>query len=108
VLFSGDQSSGAMPMNTLLKVAFAMLAMAALAGTSAAAQQAAQTTPPVSAQAEKHLHNYGELDATCVRWTDRCRTCTRGISETPICSNIGVACQPREVECMERLDKTDK
>ena len=84
-----------------------MLATAALAATSTLAQQGAQITPPASAQPEKHMHNYGELDSTCVRWTDRCRTCTRG-SETPICSNIGVACQPVEVECMERLDKKDK
>jgi hypothetical protein len=37
----------------------------------------------------------------CDRWTDECVTCSRGAeSEAPACSNIGVACQPKETRCV--------
>ncbi len=45
---------------------------------------------------EVHVNNYGDFDRTCMRWSDGCRVCTR-----EGCSNIGVACQPQEVKCLE-------
>jgi hypothetical protein len=57
---------------------------------------------------QKHLHNYGRLDPTCIQWTDQCRTCSRSADEQePSCSNIGISCQPKEVECLER-SRTDE
>jgi hypothetical protein len=53
-------------------------------------------------QAETHLHNYGDLDNSCQQWTDGCRNCSRGTDGAPVCSNIGVVCQPGEVKCTER------
>jgi hypothetical protein len=41
-------------------------------------------------------------------WTDKCRTCNRKISADIVCSNIGIACQPAEVECLERQQSDDK
>jgi hypothetical protein len=36
----------------------------------------------------------------CSRWTDECITCTRETpGAAPVCSNIGIACQPRENRC---------
>lgn len=38
----------------------------------------------------------------CLRWTDGCVSCTRGdIADKPACSNIGPACQPAEIRCMQ-------
>lgn len=37
----------------------------------------------------------------CSRWTDECVNCTRGAGdEAPVCSNIGVACQPKSIRCL--------
>jgi len=37
----------------------------------------------------------------CDRWTDECINCTRGAKgETPVCSNIGFACQPKAIRCL--------
>ena len=37
----------------------------------------------------------------CVRWTDDCVNCTRGAAgDAPVCSNIGIACQPRAIRCV--------
>jgi hypothetical protein len=58
--------------------------------------------PPLSNEIEKHVFNYGDHDSTCIRWTDKCRTCNRSISDDIVCSNIGIACQPAEVDCLER------
>ena len=64
---------------------------------------------PVSNESERHVSNYGDQDSTCIRWTDKCRTCNRSISADIICSNIGIACHPAEkVECLERQQSDDK
>ena len=37
----------------------------------------------------------------CARWTDDCVSCTRGASgQSPVCSNIGFACQPKAIRCL--------
>ena len=37
----------------------------------------------------------------CARWTDECVSCTRGASgQSPVCSNIGFACQPKAIRCL--------
>jgi hypothetical protein len=41
-------------------------------------------------------------DASCVVWTDGCRNCTK-----VGCSNIGIACQPSEVQCLSRPSQRD-
>jgi hypothetical protein len=59
--------------------------------------------PHAGRQSQMHVHNYGDFDQTCIRWTDHCRTCVRGSSDAaPVCSNIGIACQPEKVECTAR------
>ena len=79
------------------------LAQLSLVQLSLAQQASGQIKAPSSEQAGKHVHNYGNLDSTCMRWTDQCRICSRSG-----CSNIGIACQPAEVECMERKQADDK
>src|SRR5262245_25233722 len=49
------------------------------------------------------IFNYGEVDKTCMSWTDGCRNCSRGTGPFPNCGNIGIACQPRAtVTCFGR------
>lgn len=43
----------------------------------------------------------------CRLWTDRCVTCQRDAGKVA-CSNIGLACQPQAVECLEPEPATDK
>jgi hypothetical protein len=39
--------------------------------------------------------------SNCARWTDECVSCTRGAQgESPFCSNIGFACQPKAIRCL--------
>jgi hypothetical protein len=57
--------------------------------------------------------SYGRNDVSCREWSDSCVTCKRHpTSEDYSCSNIGIACQPKNVECLRREDepkpKTDK
>jgi len=86
-----------------LAAAVGLLGAVAILGATVLAQQASgQTKAPSSEQTGKHVHNYGDLDSTCMRWTDQCRICSRSG-----CSNIGIACQPAEVECMERKQADD-
>jgi hypothetical protein len=37
----------------------------------------------------------------CSRWTDECVNCARGSQgDAPVCSNIGIACQPKAIRCL--------
>lgn len=62
------------------------------------APQATQAPPATKPPREISLQ---QGPANCSRWTDDCVNCTRGAAgETPICSNIGFACQPKEIRCL--------
>ena len=39
----------------------------------------------------------------CSQWTDECVNCSRGADGDAVCSNIGIACQPRAVRCLRPL-----
>jgi hypothetical protein len=37
----------------------------------------------------------------CTQWTDECVNCTRDTADgAPVCSNIGMACQPKSIRCL--------
>jgi hypothetical protein len=58
---------------------------------------------------EVDIFNYGEVDKTCIRWTDGCRNCSRGSGPMPDCGNIGIACQPQDkVTCFGRATESTK
>jgi len=86
--------------------------VAALLLTTATA--AAQPPEPSPSQAPSpppswHVENYGDFHATCSRWSDGCRTCARGSAGEPICSNIGIACQPaEEVTCLAQSNQGEQ
>jgi hypothetical protein len=43
----------------------------------------------------------------CAVWTDHCVTCSRTAGGTS-CSNIGIACQPQPVECLQSEEEAKK
>jgi hypothetical protein len=43
----------------------------------------------------------------CAVWTDRCVTCSRTAGGAS-CSNIGIACQPQPVECLQSEEEAKK
>jgi hypothetical protein len=52
--------------------------------------------PKAQIPSSVHLFNYGDFDKQCVAWTDGCRICIRNTDRPPTCSNIGIACQPKQ------------
>jgi hypothetical protein len=89
---------------------FLSAALAGVLGIGTATAQGAPdpAKPAVSNQPDTHVFNYGDRDSTCLRWTDACRTCDKRGQENLICSNIGIACQPAEIRCLERREGEEK
>jgi hypothetical protein len=73
--------------------------------TLTSAQQPIETQQPAAVD----IFKYGEVDKTCMRWTDGCRNCSRGSGPMPDCGNIGIACQPQDkVTCFGRAPDRSK
>src|SRR5258708_27171480 len=86
--------------STVAAIAFVLGLIVAV--TQAPAQDATQTSP-VQTAPEPSIYNYGTVDRTCLNWSDGCRTCIADTAlAAAVCSNVGIACQPREVTCMTR------
>ncbi|MBN9598099.1 MAG: hypothetical protein J0G28_00325 [Afipia sp.] len=61
-----------------------------MAEDSSSSPQPASTDRPVQADQPR-----------CARWTDECVNCTRDSADgVPVCSNIGMACQPKKIRCL--------
>jgi hypothetical protein len=78
------------------------LISAYLAGTIVVAEQTAPPAPP--AGEPPSIQGYGDVDTNCQQWSDACRACGRGNDGAPVCSNIGIACQPKAVQCTARKE----
>ena len=77
------------------------LALAALLLVGASAQQP-RPVPPDPNSEEASMLGYGDRDKTCAEWTDGCMTCSRAENGDPQCPNIGIACQPKAISCVQR------
>ena len=76
--------------------AVALVVLSAMAGGIASAAEI-QLPPPHAV--EKTAIQQGPPN--CVRWTDDCVNCSRqSADDAPVCSNIGVACQPKAIRCL--------
>ena len=70
----------------------------ALAGSAVAAFAAPIEIPPRRAPDGVTLQNG---PPNCGRWTDGCINCSRqDKDEHPVCSNPGIACQPKPIACL--------
>jgi hypothetical protein len=49
------------------------------------------------------MQSYGANNPKCSEWSDGCVVCTKDG-----CSNIGIACQPKEISCRATLSEPDK
>ena len=77
-------------------LAVALLATAGLTGSSA---HTAELEIPPRKPVEAVSMQKGPPN--CTRWTDECVNCARGADgEAPVCSNIGIACQPKAIRCI--------
>ena len=85
---------------------FCFLLITALALTSATGTRAAELEiPPLSKPKELSVY---VNQANCMRWTDECVNCTRGLDgKGPTCSNIGFACQPKTIRCIGEIPKNE-
>jgi hypothetical protein len=55
------------------------------------------------------VQEYGSRNKDCLEWSDTCVDCVRAQpGENFNCSNIGIACQPKEVRCNRRVDEKTK
>ena len=76
-----------------------------LSASSVAAQSSSESAPsppnaPPSLQSS--VNGYGNHDKLCLAWNDGCVTCQRDATAGTACSNIGIACQPKEITCTQR------
>jgi hypothetical protein len=55
---------------------------------------------PPPATASIPIQRYGEQNPKCATWTDGCVICTPSG-----CSNIGIACQPKEPICTDSANR---
>jgi hypothetical protein len=80
----------------LLIIASAAVALMTIAAAAKAAELA---IPPRKPAADFSLQ---KGPPNCARWTDECVNCARGTStgDAPVCSNIGLACQPKAIRCL--------
>jgi hypothetical protein len=80
-----------------LALAVALLATSGLAGSNV---RTAELEIPPPRPSEGFSMQKGPPN--CGRWTDECVTCTRGAEgDAPSCSNIGIACQPKAIRCID-------
>ncbi len=73
------------------------------------AREAVPAEPTPGQASPDWTQNYGERNKDCLEWTDTCVNCVRAQSgDNFSCSNIGIACQPKDVTCVKRADDKTK
>lgn len=53
--------------------------------------------------ADGSVWQFGVRERLCVEWTDGCRGCRRVGSTEFSCSNVGIACQQKDIRCTVRM-----
>ena len=75
------------------------VALLTMTGLAAAAAPAAEIELPRRTAPQNVSIQQGPPN--CSRWTDDCVNCARSTEgEAPVCTNIGVACQPKAIRCL--------
>jgi hypothetical protein len=82
-------------------VAWLALALTILVAGCDAATAAELAIPPRASPKASNV-SIQAGPPNCTRWTDDCISCTRGAGgASPTCSNIGFACQPKAIRCLD-------
>jgi hypothetical protein len=83
---------------------FVAATIGSLGASIAAAQSAPESraSPPNAPASRPSVDGYGDQDKLCLAWNDGCVTCRRDAATGAACSNIGIACQPKEIACTQR------
>ena len=77
----------------------AFTALLALSGHAIAADLPLKPARPTSPASASPL---AAPSAACLEWTDGCRVCQRAAGGEVSCSNVGIACVPKEEQCTRR------
>jgi hypothetical protein len=56
---------------------------------------------PLTDKAPREHNVFVPPSATCKSWTDGCRNC-QAVRNAVSCSNIGIACIPKNVTCLDK------
>jgi len=80
-----------------------VVALLALAGSATFALSAELEIPPRPVHDNVSIHSG---PPNCNQWTDSCVNCSRDDKDAqPVCSNTGVACQPKAIVCLTPSQK---
>jgi len=103
LLWSNNDTGSGELTTTWFKLLGASIAVILTAREAAPAE-----LPPGQASAD-WMQSYGEHNKDCLEWTNTCVNCVRDQSSKNFsCSNIGIACQPKDVKCVRRADEKTK
>jgi hypothetical protein len=91
---------------TTIAVTVVLLMTQLVASVAQERMQEPPTTDAPDASATPSIRSFADTDKLCVEWTDGCHACRRVGADEPACSNIGIACQPKEITCTRREDAT--
>jgi len=80
-------------------VGFVVLVQLAPAIAADLPAEPANPAPSTAPAAPANASPLAPPNAACLEWSDGCRTCQRPAGGEAACSNIGVACVPKENRC---------
>ena len=81
-----------------------VVALLALCGSAASALSAELEIPPLRGHDKVSVQ---KGPPNCGRWTDGCVNCSRDDKDDqPVCSNPGIACQPKAIACLSPVSSS--
>jgi hypothetical protein len=89
--------------NLIFSTLFAVPLAGIIAGFVVDTALAAETTE--APKGVETLWQFRNKESSCTEWGDGCRICRRISQDEIICSNIGIACQIKEIKCQLRNDE---
>jgi hypothetical protein len=94
-------------LNKLCRLATAVGLWVSLSPAAFAQPDKPSSSTP-SGSSDLWAQGYARDHKDCMAWTDSCVNCSRSEPGGDYsCSNIGIACQPKEVVCVRRDNRDD-
>jgi len=90
-------------MKKVLTAAALLLCLLLAASQDSSTRDAVAAELPIPSVEDISIQAYGDKNKSCQEWTDGCRTCERSGTDA-VCSNIGIACQPKPIACARRAE----